>query len=117
MTQGEFLAGMSAGGEFENQHAKAFIVFVYHVWDDYYRSRIARALGLKKQFVWCSLMGNLRRVRNAVIHGSSIVNEHLVSQLAILTHIWDLRPGELRLDDSMLYSMMEQLNALRVVVR
>ena len=29
----------------------------------------------------------------------------------------DLRPGELRLDDSMLYSMMEQLNALRVVVR
>ena len=46
-------------------------------------------------------MGDLRRVRNAVIHGSSIVNEHLVSQLAILPHIWDLRPGELRLDDSM----------------
>ena len=56
MQQGEFLRGFRLGGAFENQHAKAFIVFIYHLWDENYRNEIANVLSIDKNQVQCSLL-------------------------------------------------------------
>ena len=51
MTQRELIDGLRDGGEFEKQRAKAVIVFIYHLWEDYFRDGIARAVRVTKNKV------------------------------------------------------------------
>ena len=111
----EFLRGLKQNGDFENQHAKAFLVFIYHLWDERYRPAIGKLLSVdpKKQ-VLCDLMGDLRRVRNLIIHNDSIVPKGFANRLTMLQEIWNLQRGELKLTENMIHSLMEQINAIRV---
>ena len=114
MTQGELLDGLRDGGEFENQHAKALVVFIFHLWEDHFRDRIACATRLRKKEVLCDLMGDIRIIRNAIIHKNSLVVETDLSNLVLLPEIWQVCPGEIEITESMLHSLMEQINAIRV---
>ena len=116
MTQGDFLAALSPGGEFENQHARALIVFVYHLWDEHFRPRVAKATGVARRGVRCSLMGDVRLVRNAIIHDRGVLRAPLLARLEILPRMWELSPGDLFISKAMMQSMMEQINALRVEI-
>ena len=106
MKIGDFLKGLEEGGEFENQHAKAFIVLIYHLWDEKYRPAIGKLLSVdpKKQ-VLCDLMGDIRQVRNQIIHNDSVVPQGFVHKLTILQEIWNLQPGELKLTEKMIHSL------------
>ena len=110
----EFLEGLVEGGEFENQHAKAFLVFVFHLWEEKYRPAISRVLSVDVKQVKCDLMGDIRLVRNLIIHEDTVVPRGFVDKLALLQEIWTIQPGELKLTGKMIHSVMEQLNALRV---
>ena len=114
ITQGELLEGLKKGGDFDNQHAKAVIVFIYHLWDESYRVRIADSLGVKPCKVTCDLMGDLREIRNAIIHNSSIIEEKTLQKLKFLLGIWQIESAELVVTGTMLHALMEQLNAIRV---
>ena len=46
MKQGDMIDALQRGGEFENLNTNALIVFIYHLWDENYRAKIAHALGL-----------------------------------------------------------------------
>ena len=116
MSQKEFLEALREGGEFERQHAKAFVVFVYHSWDEYFRQRIARLMSVSQSQVECTLMGDIRQVRNLIIHKKSLVPRNFSTKLTLLSQIWDLEPGDLKITEKMLHSFMEQLNAIRVEV-
>lgn len=116
MNQGEFLESLKEGGAFEQQHAKAFVVFIYHLWEENYRQRIANAMSVSKDRVDCALMGDIRRVRNVIIHDDSVVTKNFPCKLKLLSQIWDLNPGELRITEKMLHSCMEQLNAIRIQI-
>jgi len=116
MRQGELLDALQAGGEFRNIHAKAFIVFVYHLWDDAYRDAIADTLSIKKNMIECTLMGDLRLVRNLIIHKGSVVPAGFSSNLEFLPAIWNLLPGNLTISSTMIQSLMEQLNAIRLTI-
>ena len=112
---GDFLKGLEEGGEFENQHAKAFLVLIYHLWDEKYRPAIGSLLSVDptKQ-VLCDLMGDVRRVRHLIIHNDSVVPQGFMHRLTMLQEIWNLQPGELKLTEKMIQSLMEQINAIRV---
>ena len=110
----EFLEGLAEGGEFENQQAKAFLVFVFHLWEEKYRPAISRVLSVDVKQVKCDLMGDIRLVRNLIIHEDAVVPRGFVDKLALLQEIWTIQPGELKLTGKMIHSVMEQLNALRV---
>ena len=114
ITIGELLEGLKMGGDFDNQHAKAVIVFIYHLWDESYRVRIADSLGVKPCKVTCDLMGDLREIRNAIIHNSSIIEEKTLQKLKFLLGIWRIESAELVVTGTMLHALMEQLNAIRV---
>ncbi len=114
MTQGEFLEGLKPGGEFENQHAKALIVLIYHLWDEKYRRRLSQVLSVPLNNIRCSLMGDIRQIRNLIIHEDSVVPPNFPNRLELLPEIWTFDVGNLRISATMIHSFMEQLNAIRV---
>lgn len=116
MSQGELLKGLEKGGEFENQHAKALVVFMYHLWDENFRNRIADIISVPKRQVKCALMGDIRRVRHLIIHKNSVVPQNFSAKLELLSQIWDLEPGELIITEKMVHSLMEQINAIHVQI-
>ena len=117
ISQGELLKGLKKGGEFENQHAKALVVFMYHLWDENFRNRIAKIISVPKRQVKCALMGDIRQVRHLIIHKNSVVPQNFSAKLEFLSQIWDLEPRELTITEKMVHSLMEQINAIRVQIK
>ena len=116
MTQGELLNGLEDGGLFEDHAAKSLIVVIYHLWNEYYRPRIAKAVSAEPNQVECELLGDIRRVRNLIIHESSILPDSFSDALIFLPQIWSFESTELKITGGMVHSLMEQLNALRVTI-
>ncbi|MYD00530.1 MAG: hypothetical protein F4X13_14855 [Gammaproteobacteria bacterium] len=114
MRQGDLLDGLKPGGMFEDRHAKAFIVMIYHRWDEFFRDVIAESLSVEKSKVECDLMGDVRHVRNAIIHHNSEIKQETLGKLELLPRIWNLSVGALSLSEGMLHSLMEQINAIYV---
>ena len=116
MTQGELLKGLEDGGLFEDHVAKSLVVVIYHLWNEYYRPRIAKAVSAEPNQVVCELLGDIRRVRNLIIHESSVVPGSFANSLTFLPQIWNFESTELRITSGMVHSLMEQLNALRLTI-
>ena len=116
MGQGELLDSLKEGGTFENFHAKAFVVIVFHLWDESCRKEIADALEVKTGQVTCSLMGDLRLMRNLIIHNQSVIPEDFPKKVQWISQIWSLDPGDMQLTGAMVNSLIEQLNAMRVSI-
>ena len=116
MTTAQFLDSLAKGGEFEDWHNKAFVVMLYQRWEEWYRLRIAKTLGLEeKNKVRCPLMGEVRQLRNVIIHDNGEVAERFSAPL--LSRIWGAIPlGFLFITDDMVTALMEQLNAVLVEV-
>ena len=114
MAQGQFLENSQEGGLFENQHGKALIVVIFHLWDEYYRPQITKCISVCHKQVECDLMGDIRLVRNRIIHGKSTLPEQFQERLKLLPSIWALDAGELSVTRKMIDSFMEKLNAIQV---
>ena len=98
---------MAEGGEFEARRNKALLVMLYHRWEEFYRHRIGQAFGVRKNDVHCVLMGDVRRVRNLIVHDNAVVSGEF--SCAFLEQIWGpFVPGELRMTDPMIHSLMER---------
>ena len=116
MDLADILEGLKTRGEFENQHANALVVFIYHLWDDNFRKKIAASLSIPTKKVTCDLMGDIRKIRNKIIHHQSVIPQNLPNSLKILSRIWDIKPGKLLVSSDMIRSLMEQINALRITI-
>ena len=104
-------------GEFESQLAKMIIIFIYHLWDDNFRGRIANSLSISKNLVECDLMGDIRHIRNSIIHKDSVVEPTDLNHLKILPQIWNIETGKLVISKTMIHALMEQINALRIAIK
>ena len=116
MTQGELLNGLEDGGLFEDHVAKSLVVVIYHLWNEYYRPRIAKVVSAEPNQVVCELLGDIRRVRNLIIHESAILPDSFLNALVFLPQIWSFESTELTITRGMVHSLMEQLNALRLTI-
>ena len=115
LTQGQLLDALVAGGDFEDRQNKALLVMLFHRWEEWYRHRIAEALGVDKDDVRCILMGEVRLLRNLIVHENAMVRD--ASSIPILSHIWEgIGAGYLVITDRMIHALMEQLNAIRVEI-
>ena len=103
-------------GLFEDHVAQSLVVVIYHLWNEYYRPRIAKAASSEPNQVECDLLGDIRRVRNLIIHETSILPCSFANSLTFLPQIWNFESTELRITRSMVHSLMEQLNALRLTI-
>ena len=112
----DLLEMLKPEGEFESQLSKQFIVFIYHLWEENFRGQIADSLSISKDQVECDLMGDIRPIRNSIIHNNSDVRQENLNHLKILSQIWDLKPGKSVISKNMIHSLMEQINALYVKI-
>jgi hypothetical protein len=67
-SQGGFKKKNAPGGENQLMAANMCLVMMYTYWEDQYRKRIAYAAGLNKNDVKKDIMGDLKILRNSIIH-------------------------------------------------
>ena len=116
LRQGDLLDGLKPGGVFEDRHAKAFMVMIYHRWDEFFRHLIAESLSVSKDSIECDMMGDIRHVRHTIIHHDSEITQETMDELILLPRVWRLSVGTLTLSEGMLHLLMEQINAICVRV-
>ena len=116
VTFGELFDGMTDGGEFDQLSTKALLVFMYSLWEETIRGNIADALQVKRCRVRCDLMGDLRHVRNFVVHHHEGTKQDYVGGAKLLPQIWPTFPDDEKITAKMLHGFMEQLNAIIVEI-
>lgn len=90
-------------GHFSNEIIKSLLCTMYALWDEIYRHRVAEAAGQEAKYIECPLMGDLRKIRNCIIHEKSIIPE---SGLAFEVLEWRLQPLKLEIT----YEMFLEFN-------
>lgn len=68
VTAKNFIEENSPGGINQRQLSYSVIVFIYTYWEDEIRPRLAKAAGENKKSVTSDIMGDLRCIRNSILH-------------------------------------------------
>lgn len=68
----DLVAFSSKGGLFTDTLAKSLIVTLYSEWDELYRHRLAKEIGVDASAVRADLMGDIRHVRNWIVHNNQL---------------------------------------------
>ena len=93
------------------------MVFSYHLWEEFVRPTIAKALGVKLDDVKSDLMGEWRHLRNWLVHPVEDTEQAYFKNAKILAGVaGDLRPGNPEVKADMVFPMMGYLNSLHVTV-
>lgn len=100
-------------GEFADALAKALLVEIYSDWEEYFRPLYAKAHLTSTKKIQCDLMGDLRLIRNCIIHDRSILTQKDI-QMKCLN--WQLNPGPLQVTQKMFSTFVKQVNNLEVVI-
>lgn len=99
-------------GVYSDTLAKSFIAYIYAEWDEYYRHKIAQSIGVKKTNIKSDLMGDLRLIRNCIVHNNSVItNEH--QKIKELN--WDLKPGKLSITLKDFSTLLNQINRMVIL--
>ena len=115
MLQGDLAVALQQNGEFDNLNRQSYLVFIYHLWDEYYRNEVAKVLGLgSKNKVYCDLLGDIRQLRNCIIHDQAVLHPTRLGELTVLPRIWNLQPGELSITWEMMTDLLAEFHTLTV---
>lgn len=68
-----YLAANTPNGTNEQQHARAIVVFLFTYWEDEIRPRAAKAKGVPLREIRADAMGDLRILRNVILHARGIL--------------------------------------------
>jgi len=110
---GTYLDRSAVDGHYSDLLAKAHIVYLYARWEVHYRPLVAQELGVKIEQVCCDVMGDLRLIRNALLHAAGITNEHQ----RIRKLPWKLAPGPLHITSNMMYELSTCAQPIEVYVK
>lgn len=80
----EYLAANSVGGGNEQQHARSAVIFIFAYWDEEIRPRMARARGVEPRDVRSDIFGDLRILRNAILHNRGLLRAADLQKLKLL---------------------------------
>ncbi|MCE2457132.1 MAG: hypothetical protein J4G14_04890 [Dehalococcoidia bacterium] len=88
------LEAFSQGGEVEITYGKAFVISIYHMWDELSRPKLGRALGVKStKDVKADLMGEWRYLRNWIVHQHQSSEDEYFANAKTLTGALELNRG------------------------
>jgi len=88
----EYLALNARGGGNEQQHARAVLIFLITYWEDSVRPRLAAARGCQVNEIKSDIMGDLRVIRNVVLHSKGVIRPDKHRDLKLLGDV--LKPDE-----------------------
>lgn len=69
----DYIAANSEGGSNEQQHSQAILVFLFTYWEDEIRPRLAVLRKIKLEEIRSDIMGDLRILRNVILHNKGII--------------------------------------------
>jgi hypothetical protein len=69
----DYIAANSQGGSNEQQHSEAVLVFLFTYWEDEIRPRLAASKSVELQEIRSDIMGDLRILRNVILHSKGII--------------------------------------------
>ena len=98
--------------------SKSYIVFIYQMWEEHFRIEIANNFSIKKGDVTSDFFGDLRRLRNSIIHNNAEILRKDIENLKILELGLNKQynKGKLVISQNMLGHIIEQLNLMEVKV-
>lgn len=80
----EYLEANRPGGHNEQQHSRAIIIFLFTYWEDEIRPRLASAKGVDVHKIRSDIMGDLRTLRNVILHSKGVLRAERHATLKIL---------------------------------
>ena len=104
---GEYFRGYE-NREFQELVARSFVIAIYTEWEEVWRPKIAEKSRVNTADVKCDLMGDLRRIRNFIIHND------WKSELEVLD--WVVNPDEFRITEDMLRKLISQIGTMQVTM-
>jgi hypothetical protein len=94
------------GGPVETMLGQQWIVFAFSAWEEGYRRRLADALDCPLDDLRVPLLGDLRLLRNDVVHHRGIASARNAGRCKVLR--WFAEVDEIRLDIHRLAEFKEQ---------
>jgi len=80
----EYLSANQPGGTNEQQHSRAILIFLFTYWEDETRPRLAHATGVSLNEIRFDIMGDLRTIRNVVLHAKGMLSADKHASLRLL---------------------------------
>jgi len=105
----DYLAANAPGGSNEQQHVRAILIFLYTFWELDIRPRLAACTGVEPEDIRSDIMGDLRILRNVILHSKSIMRADKHKGLKKL--------GELFVIDAPIHVGYEYLHRIFVLVK
>ena len=84
VTAENFIEENSPGGINQRQLSYSVIVFIYTYWEDEIRPRLAKVAGEDKKSVTSDIMGDLRCIRNSILHTKGVFTPEWHEKLVVL---------------------------------
>lgn len=105
-TQVEQKARNEEGGANYKFIANMCLVSIYQYWEDEYRKKIEQALGLEENGVQSDIMGDIRWLRESIIHNKGGAKKE-VEKCKVLK--WFKKDDEITIDRNMFKEMVRQI--------
>jgi hypothetical protein len=84
----DYIAYNSVHGFNEQQHVRAIIVLLFSFWDEEIRPRLARCKNLPLNDIKVDALGDLRRLRHAIIHNKGVLSGAAHAKLKAIKDIF-----------------------------
>lgn len=109
-TQGEFYKRISDKGLNIKYIGNIILILIYQYWEDVYRPKISKILNIKKSDLKSDLFGDIRLIRNSIIHHNAIAKPEIKNCKFLK---W-FNPGdEIYIDNEKLLIIREELKKLK----
>lgn len=69
----DYIEANSEGGSNAQQHSQAVLIFIFTYWEDEIRPRLAAARNVELHEIGSDIMGDLRILRNSILHPKGIL--------------------------------------------
>jgi hypothetical protein len=84
----DYISANSQGGSNEQQHSQAVLVFLFTFWEEEIRPRLAASKGVELQEIKSDIMGDLRILRNVILHSRGIIRSEKYKDLKKLSNMF-----------------------------
>lgn len=104
VTAENFIQENSLGAINQRQLSYSVIVFIFTYWEDEIRPRLAKTSSVEAKDIKCEIMGDLRCIRNSILHTKGVFTAEWHKKLVILK---DCFPVDEQIEIS--YELMHQI--------
>ena len=84
----DYIAANSEGGSNAQQHSQAVLVFLFTYWEDEIRPRLAALKSVELQEISSDIMGDMRILRNVILHSKGIIRSEKHKELKKLSDMF-----------------------------